>query len=63
MTPLVTIAPGRACFLVGYALFGLAFRFTDPREVALAGAGGFTVGYLLPLARLLAFHLRHGDDW
>ncbi len=51
------------CNVAGYLLFGLAFHATDPADVALIRASAFAVGYLLPLGRLLVFHLRHGDDW
>jgi len=51
-----------ALALLGYAAYGMSWGLSGDRATIWA-AGGLVVGYVLPLARLLAFFLRHADQF
>jgi hypothetical protein len=53
------------CFalaLLGYTAYGLSWGLSGDGAAVLA-AGSLLVGYVLPLCRLLAFFLRHADQF
>jgi hypothetical protein len=51
-----------ALALLGYTAFGLSWGLRGDGAAVLA-AGSLVVGYVLPLCRLLAFFLRHADQF
>ena len=52
-----------ALFALGYVLYGVSWGLADPTETTLVVAASALVSYVLPLARLLVFFLRHADQF
>ena len=48
--------------LLGYLAYGMSWALSGDLATLLA-AGSLVVGYVLPLARLLGFFLRHADQF
>jgi len=48
--------------LLGYVVYGISWGSSGDRATLLA-TGGFLVGYVVPLLRLLVFFLRHADQF
>lgn len=52
-----------ALFVLGAGLYGASWGLTDRGQVGAALAASVVVSYVLPLARLLAFFLRHSEQF
>jgi hypothetical protein len=50
-------------FALGAVLFAASWGLTDRAQVGVVLAGSVIVSYVLPLARLLAFFLRHSEQF
>ncbi len=50
-------------FLLGYAIYGVAFGEHPVGQAALIAAAAMVVGYVGPFFRLVAFFLRHADQF
>jgi len=52
-----------ALFALGAVLFAASWGLTDRGQIGAVLAGSVLVSYVLPLARLLAFFLRHSEQF
>jgi len=43
---------------LGVPLYALSWRLTDPGQAQLLVAAAFVVSYVVPLGRILVFHIR-----
>lgn len=50
-------------FLVGYLLYGMSWGIADGQTALLVAALSQFVAYAVPLFRLLAFYLKHADQF
>lgn len=60
---LAVYAQCMGCFVLGYILYGVAWGMTGRAQAGVVLTASMLVSYLLPLWRLLAFFLRHGDQF